>query len=328
MSAADSQPLIEEFDDYLLSWRRILRGLSPATFKSYTRATEMFRQWLSTEDGPEIPEPIARPNELAGIKAAHIYAWVNHLASLRDEDGKPALTPATINNRYRGLQQFLKFLTKEEVLAAHPMQGMTPPTVPEKHVPTVDKDNLRKLLRTCSGRDFVPVRDAAILSLYIDSGARLSEVAGLGVEDIDLAQDVAYATGKGNRPRVLSFGDGTGAALERYLRARKRLSVGDEPALWLSGKRYGTPLRHRPLSPNAMHQMLKRRCADAEIPELHMHLFRHTAATQYLDDGGQESELMRLMGWSSRQMVERYTNTTAVRRAVAAHKKLSLVDQL
>jgi site-specific recombinase XerD len=308
--------LLEEFDDFETSWRRTLRGMRPQTTKSYIKAAAVLRQWLAAEDDPaEVEEPIERPAELAGITAAHLYGWINWMH-------RQGWKPATVSNRYRGAQQFFRFLTAEGVYTASPTASVRPPKVPQQHVPTVDADDLRTLLATCTGASFEALRDKAALLLYLDSGARLSEVAILLLEDVDTKKDVAYTTGKGERPRTLSYGNTTGMALERYLRVRKKHKAAARPELWLPVK--GT----RPLTPNAMHQMLKRRCAQAGISELHMHQLRHTMATAYLDDGGNPNDLQKLMDWNSPQMLARYTDTTARKRAIAAHKSRSLADKL
>jgi integrase len=81
---------------------------------------------------------------------------------------------------------------------------------------------LRALLASAKSASFVDRRDAAVIRLLLDTGGRLSEVAGLAVADLDFTEDVAHVIGKGRRPRALPFGQQTGLALGRYLRARAK----------------------------------------------------------------------------------------------------------
>lgn len=305
----------DEYEELLHSWTRTLRKKSPKTVIVYNQGARSFLAYLLTEDGPDVPEPVDRPATVAAIASRHVDGWIN-------DQQAAGYKSAGVNNRYRALQQFFNWLVDEQELAVHPMARMKAPKVDVPRVETVPPENLKKLLATCKGRDFQNVRDAAILLLYIDSGGRLSEIAGLMVDDLDMKADAAYSIGKGGKPRVHSFGNTTAAAIERYLRQRRQRKEVSRPELWLCVK------AGRTFTSSGVHQMLARRCEDAKIPHINAHKFRHTMATAFLDEGGSEGDLMRLMGWDSRQMIKRYTDTTAEKRAVGAHKKLSFADKL
>ena len=84
------------------------------------------------------------------------------------------------------------------------MERMRPPKLDERPVPVIPDDTIRKLLATCSGRTFEDRRDTAILFVLIDTGARLSEVADLRLdEDLALEFDELHVIGKGWRGRTL-----------------------------------------------------------------------------------------------------------------------------
>jgi len=132
----------------------------------------------------------------------------------------------------QGSPAVVRWLLDEGEIDRNPMERMRPPKLDERPVPVIPDDTIRKLLATCSGRTFEDRRDTAILFVLIDTGARLSEVADLRLdEDLDLEFDELHVISKGRRGRTLPLGRSAMKAMDRYLRARVRHK--DEELHWL-----------------------------------------------------------------------------------------------
>ncbi|OBH55630.1 integrase [Mycobacterium sp. E2479] len=228
--------------------------------------------------------------------------------------------PSTARARQLGVRRFSAWLTEEGEFSDDPLLGLKAPKLDTKVTQSLDAEELRRLIAACGGKDFRDRRDEAIVRMMVETGMRAGEVCGLTVADVDLPRGlVTVRRGKGGKGRIAPIGPQTVRAVDRYLRMRRTHRLADTPALWLGDRGKG-------LEYYGLWSALKYRANLARLEHFHPHLLRHTAASRWLAAGGSEGGLMAVAGWSSRDMLDRYTRSTAAERAAEEARKLALDD--
>jgi integrase len=218
-----------------------------------------------------------------------------------------------------GLKRYSAWLTDEGEIPADPLIRMAAPKLDQKVIKPLTEDELKLMLKACHGTSMRDRRDEAILRLMLETGTRADELISLKTADLDVARGLIVVTrGKGGRGRIAPFGPQTATALDRYLRVRGRQPNADSGQLFIGAGQVKT------FSYSGLAKTMRRRANDAGIEGFHLHRMRHTAATRWLAAGGSEGGLMAVCGWSSRQMLDRYTRATAAERAAAEARGLNL----
>lgn len=230
------------------------------------------------------------------------------------------------NAQQRNLLPLFKFLL-EEYGHPHPYTSKLNRYTEVKGKPkTLSREFVDDLLEVTGGgkaRDFENARDHAIIRILRNEGVRRFELLSMVMHGLpgDLIRDPVFrlvplksARGAGEG-RLVVLAPASARALAIYLRARRHHKLADSEWVWL-----GTRNRGR-LVNTGIRKMLIRRAAEAGYSGVTPHQFRHTFSDGWLASGGSEGDLMRLNGWKSRSMVDRYAEDVADQRALEAKRR-------
>ena len=264
------------------------RGLSANTLSNYRRDVDRYVTWLES----------AGKTDLNSVTASDLEDYVADLrrGGLAASSAGRALVVA------RGLH---KFATVEGAVAADVAAGVSPPKTGEKLPDTLSIDEVGLLLDACPDETPTQLRDKALLEILYATGARISEVLALVVDDIAETRDFIKVTGKGDKQRVVPVGGAAQRALEAYLvRGRPALSAGKSHAVFLN-KRGGA------LSRQSAWTIIKDAASRAGLDkEISPHTMRHSFATHLLEGGADVRTVQELLGHASVTTTQIYTHVT------------------
>ncbi len=196
--------------------------------------------------------------------------------------------------------------------------------LPQRIIQPFSQEDVRKLLDLCA---YSPIgrRDLAMILVMLDTGLRVSELVSLDLDDVNLDLGrIRVLHGKGNKQRVVAFGDECRTGLSSYLGVR-----GDEPGpLFVAANQHRRLRVGTALQANGVKQMLRRLGRNAGIPKVHAHRFRHTFATWAIEQHARELDVQYLLGHSTPDMVRRYSATYNSEQAARAHAFFSPANRL
>ena len=180
----------------------IERGLSVNTVAAYRRDLVIYADWLA---GQGLDDP-------GMITPAHVSEFVRFLG-LREESPLTAASISRILSSVRGLH---RFLLEEGVVETDAAHDTKPPKLGTRLPKAISIEQVEALLAATDGDSVLQLRDKALLELLYATGARVSEVVGLNVDDV-IEEDVVRLRGKGDKQRIVPVGSYARAALDAYL---------------------------------------------------------------------------------------------------------------
>jgi len=288
-------------ESQILEFQKYLQGeknASPHTVSNYLLDLHQFEAFLkdsghACEGGKILLERIDR------------LAIRSFLAHLYDR----AMSGASMSRKLSTLSAFFRFLCREGYLTGNVAKTIPLPRKVQKLPAFLSVDDMFRLLDLPASEGFTGCRDRGILELFYGTGIRISELAGLGLDDLHLADRSIKVLGKGRKERILPIGHKTVAALREYLTHREERIRSSKPptrpaSLFINYR--GGNLSVRGIRKILTGYLRKDRFPGGISP----HSLRHSFATHMLEAGADLRSIQEMLGHSSLSTTQKYTHLT------------------
>jgi integrase/recombinase XerC len=275
-----------------------------ATFLKYT---SQIRQKPIDELGP------------ADVDAFAIRAFLGELHKQR-------ISASSSARKLSAIRTFVKFLRREDLLEDDPSSLVAAPKKPQTIPAHLTIDEMSKLLEMPDASNPLGRRDRAILELFYASGLRLSELVGLGIEDVNLSSRIVRVLGKGKKERLVPFNTSTADAIRAWLKDRSQSGQRAESGGQTKHERGAkAPLflnyRGGRLSTRSVDRLVRRYVALCGAKfGISPHALRHSFATHLLANGADLRAIQELLGHARLSTTQRYTHVNAA-QLIEVYKK-------
>ena len=277
-------------------------------FAAFLRAWESGQETDYRGNGSIWPAGERHRVEAKAITVASVRAWTARMHEAR-------LSPVTIGRKLATIRSFVSHLCREGILNSNPARLVHNPKVAKQSPPFLTEGEVSALLEF-NDDSAIGRRDRAVLELLYATGLRVSELAGLSTADIDVAGRCLRVIGKGNKERIVPFGEPAAAALRAWHPIRQQWL--DNPPIEARGsatREADTPRalllnrRGQRINTAALRRLLARRLEQVAVTKrVTPHALRHSFATHLLNAGADLRAIQELLGHASLATTQRYTH--------------------
>ena len=308
----------------------------PLTRYAYVSDLNLFCNYLITEV-PKFGQKNLRDltcEDFGCVTARDIRAYMEYLGYYIRDDAEYSNSPIGKMRKLSSLRSFYEFLFKNGYVKSDVSKLVDMPKRHEKPIIRLEIDEMARLLDSVESGDglserqkryneHTKLRDLAILTLFLGTGIRVSELVGLDISDMDFNINGFLVTRKGGNQAILYFSDEVASVLKRYLAMRTEISAqqGDEDALFLS-------LQNRRISVRAVQMMVKKYASLAAPLKKHLspHKLRSTFGTNLYQETGDIYLVADVLGHSDVNTTRRHYAAMSDERRRLAAKKVHLRD--
>lgn len=273
------------------TWLRVEQGRAPLTIEAYGRDVRQYEKFLADQS-----------SDVLDVQPGLIERYV----SVMRASGR---APKSVARQFAAVRMLHRFMAEEGLRKDNPTSALDGVKVPSGLPKALSEEQVAKLLAAVSGVDSYALRDRALLEFLYATGARVSEVCGLSLSDLDMGASLVRLFGKGSKERVVPFGRIAHGALTEWLGVGGRSML--VPQQWAKRDHsdavflgvHGTRL-----SRQAAWGIVRKYAIRAGITEhLSPHVLRHSCATHMLVHGADLRIVQELLGHASVSTTQVYT---------------------
>lgn len=274
---------LKDFLEYL----EIERGRSRKTISNYNHYIKRFLEFAS----------IKYPADITENKVKDYRLWLNRVTSKNNNQ----LSRKTQNYHLIALRVFLKYLGKRDIKTLLP-EKIELAKLPQREIDFPHTEELERLLASPKGKSLQEKRDRAILEMLFSTGLRVSELASLNKQSINLERDEFSIRGKGGKLRIVFLSKNAKMTLKEYLDLRKDI----DEALFVGTQKVPGRLTERQIQ-----RLIRKYAIKAGISKkITPHSLRHAFATDLLMNGADIRSVQALLGHASITTTQIYTHVT------------------
>lgn len=287
------------FVDKYLYYEEVILGKSSNTIRSYRRDILQFMEYIDEYEEIRTFEDV----EMLTIRS--FIAYLNSDERLKKKKNAKVVSKRSINRKISALRTFFKYLQEKKVIQTNKVMYVNMPKF-EKELPNVlSKDDLNKMRSVINTEKITGIRDRLIIELLYSSGIRASELINLNEYVIDFNEREMRIVGKGDKERITFFSRNAKKWLEKYIEEKKKEYKNYSKEILITNS------KGKKLTTRSLRRLISNHATEAGLQkEVTPHVFRHSFATELLNNGVDIRYLQELLGHSSISTTQVYTHVS------------------
>jgi integrase/recombinase XerC len=280
-------------DDAIRSFMTFLeleRHASHETVRNYASDLRQFQTFMTAES------PSAQVFDLATARIESIRAYLHWLDRKREKSTSMA-------RKLASLRSFYRYLQREGMVGLNPAEAIRTPKQPKPLPRVLSKDDAAALMEFPAGQTGSSLRDCALLETLYSTGARVSELVGINLDDLRGSEGLVHLRGKGRKERIVPIGEAALEAIHNYRASLKPSAISHQ----LSAPIF-LNLRGKRLTTRSVARIVARYSNRLAGGSVSPHTLRHSFATHLLDEGADLRSIQEMLGHASLSTTQKYTH--------------------